>query len=349
MSHRKALGRYVALCAFAMAAAVASAQPVVIGGVPDWNQPTVGVNGFVQPPDGPPNGAPNGVANWCTPTAAANVMGYLEDVMGCAGLGDGVLPGAAGAYPNNGVADGVDDFQQNQWHDGIIELGYYMDTQTWFTKAPLHPGTSLGAGVADIPGYAAGAPVPGITGYMQAYGNQNWQPNHAWNFDGWNGGAGAAGRSFDDYVNGNQMTTIPAGRAINNGIDFDDAVMVSWDRWLNLSAPPNGANRFMDNTNEIEWFDWNGAAATGDVGHTVTGIGYALDYDPDDDGTLPQTTWMICHDGWSNTGHANTGHVAVPWNENFWWANTHVEVPEPATVCLLLMGGTLAVLRKRRH
>jgi len=139
--------RVAVLSVVLLAAAAAFAQPILINNVPDWNQPAnylPPVDNFAQPPDPPP--AVGGVANWCVPTAAANIMGWFEDVGGIAGLADGLVfpnPLPPNTYPNldtdAGAADGLPDFQQNQWHDGTIEMGYYMDTQDWLPPPDAPP------------------------------------------------------------------------------------------------------------------------------------------------------------------------------------------------------------------
>ena len=322
----------------------ASAQPVTIANVPDWNQPATYAD-FAPPPLDPPP-AFGGVASWCTPTAASNVMGWLEDQQGFNGLADGKVFNGFTPYPGNdtsgiAVPDGLADFDQDQWRDGTIELGYYMDTQDWLPPQDPNPpgshnGTLFGPGRIDCPG--------GIQSYLNAYGNPLWTMQ-AWNYDQWNGGMGANGNSLQDYRNGGFAPTMPPIPAPvpNNGIDFGDPTLVTWDCWLNLAA----ANTFTDNVNQIVYYDWTGASG---MAHTVTGVGYVLNLDPDGaGGPLPLADWLICHDGWLNTGHAATGFVAVPWDENRWWGNTHIDVPEPMTMGVMALGGLALLRRKRRR
>lgn len=320
------------------AAFAAGPQSVVIGGVPDWNQPAT-YGDFVPPLDPPP--AVGGVASWCTPTAASNVMGYLEDTCGFNGLGDGVASPGSIVYPNNdtdaGLPDGQPDYLQNKWRDGTMELGFFMDTQDWAVPQgnPAHTGTLFGNNVVDCPG--------GIQIYLNNYGNPQWTKT-AWNYDTFNGGA--AVNSFADYCTGGLAPTIPpvVAPVPSNGIDFDDPVLVTFDYWIN----PALATTYVDDTNQITWYDWTGAS--GGESHTVCGMGYAVQWDPDgDDPNFATDTWIICHDGWAGTGYAGTGHVAVPWRNDLWWANTHVEVvPEPATMTLLA-AGALVLLRRKRN
>ena len=52
-------------------------------------------------------------------------------------------------------------------------------------------------------------------------------------------------------------------------------------------------------------------------GHTVTGVGYLNNYDPDD-GAGPRD-WAIVHDNWWTT----PVNMAIPWNN--WLANTYIQ------------------------
>ncbi|NQU76902.1 MAG: PEP-CTERM sorting domain-containing protein [Planctomycetes bacterium] len=312
-------------------AAVAYAAPIMLNGVPDWNQPLT-YAAFVPPLDGPPGpgGGPAGVTNWCTPTAGANVMGWWEDTQGQNGIGDGVaFPGVI-AYPNNdtdaGAADGLPDYLQNQWNDGIIEMGWHMDTQAWRTNIQ-HGGTLFGAGVMDCPG--------GITTYLNNYSNAQWT---VWNYDVFNGGNSAL--AWNDYLTGGLMPTLPPIPAPPiNGLQIGQPVMVTLDVWVD----PNNQNMFDDG--QIQWYDWSTSSSDA---HTVTGVGYAINWDPDAGGPLLAGNWMIAHDGWGTTGV----NVAVPWDDfftNIWWANTHVDlVPEPASVGLLVLGAIGLIRRRRR-
>lgn len=270
-------------------------------------------------------------------------MGWLEDQQGFNGLADGkVFPNFVG-YPGNdtsgmGVPDALADFNQNQWRDGTIELGYYMDTQDWLppldAPPPSHTGTLFGPGIIDAPG--------GVQTYLNKYGQAQWTMQ-SWNYDVFNNGAPAF--SFRDYRNGGFAPTMPPLAVVpNNGIDSNDPTLVTWDHWLNLAV----ANTFTDNINQIVYYNWTGASG---IAHTVTGVGYAVNLDPDGPGgPLPLGNWLIAHDGWGNTGHAATGHVAVPWNLELWWGNTHIEVvPEPATIGLLSLGALALIHRKRRR
>ncbi|MFW6162357.1 MAG: PEP-CTERM sorting domain-containing protein [Planctomycetota bacterium] len=286
-------------------------NPKLIARVPDWNQPE-DYGDFDQPPDGPPGGPPGkkGVYEWCSPTAAANVMGWFEDTQGANfdGLGDGfVYPNAHAAYPDsdtqgNGNPDGLPDWRQGQWHDGTIEMGFDMDTQGWLTNNPNQSGTKL----AKV--------VPGLGTYLAREA-----PTTRWSL--WNRAKLNPQQSWTDYLTGGGVFGVGA----RNGVQLGDPVLVHWDAWID----PTGANTLQDDKNEIVFYDWT--APTTGIGHTVTGIGLWTG-DPDGSGPLPNVNWMICHDNWPSTGHDSSGHLAVPWTYtannqqlSYWQGNTHLE------------------------
>lgn len=347
-NHRRIL--WIVPLVFALFCPLVSAQVVKIAGVPDWNQPldyNLAPDSFVQPLDGPPFGAPNGVANWCTPTAGSNMMGWFEDQQGYAGLADGIaynaVPNRCQPYPNldtgGGLVDLNPDWQQNQWLDGTIEMGFQMDTQGWASGGAGHFGTSFGANVADCPG--------GLLAYLNLYYPAvQWT---AWQYDIWNdgtlNGAGAKASSWDDYLDGGCSTVIPALATVpNDGVRHNSSpVLVTVDKWVDPNA--QAPHKYDDQQGTV-WYDWNTATSGA---HTVIGIGYAINYDPDGAGVgLPASNWLIAHDGWGNT----PTDVAVPWDavfmNNIWWANTHA-IPEPATLAMLLIGGFALLLKSKSH
>ena len=259
---------------------------------------------------------------------------------GLYGLGDGIAYNVAPPnnrqlpYPNldtgGGVADGLADWQQNQWMDGIIEMGYKMDTQGWLLGA-AHFGTTFG-GAPDCP--------VGLQAYLTSYyAAEQWT---TWQYD-INAGAAAA-NSWDDYLGGGFAPVIPVlGNVPKDGVQWNSSpVLVTVDQWVD----PDNDNKWWDEETQTEWYDWSSQSILSG-GHTVIGMGYAIGYDPDGDGAGFQAgNWLIAHDGWGSTAT----DVAVPWDGYFagslWWANTHV-VPEPATLALLLVGGFVLLGRKR--
>lgn len=99
----------------------------LILGVPDWNQPSdYGIAGY---PD------------WCAPTAAANLVGYWEDRLGLRGAADGQIAPNSPAYPDN-----PQTWMQGLYHDGTIELGWFMNTGDWLGHNgpfPPHSGGTM--------------------------------------------------------------------------------------------------------------------------------------------------------------------------------------------------------------
>ena len=190
----------------------------VIQNVPDWNQPYDGYLADPNPPTPnpapPPTWNPNNFDpydNFCTPTAAANLFGWWEDVKGFTGLTDRQAYPNTPAYPNNANPP---TWQQGLWHDGNIELGWYLDTNDVdLAKYVMPPDGHLGTWLTDIaPGlsaYGGGAWVDPSSG-IQKIGSPNYTTN-AWSVNPANLGYSTP---WTDFV-----------AAINNGrptlIDFD--------------------------------------------------------------------------------------------------------------------------------
>lgn len=300
-------------------------NPTLIRNVPDWNQPNdyaAAPDNFTQPPAPPPDQppgkpptSPQGIFEWCTPTAATNVMGWFEDTQGrvFAGLSDGIKYRNAPPnnrvvpYPNQdtnllnpGVADGKQDYDQNQWMDGVVEMGFHMNTQGW-------AGGALQAGTL-----TAAAPI-GILSYTQSF-----LPATRWG--SWNVQNLNAGASWNDFLTGGLK---------QNGAKLGDPVLVHWDKWINTAAAHAAGQPC--SKGGIDFYDWSWPTS-GALGHTTTGVGFWIG-DPDGAaGPMPNTNWAIVHDNWPST-NPNGGLVAVPWsyvdsNNNLiynWTANTHIQ------------------------
>jgi hypothetical protein len=223
-----------------------------------------------------------------------------------------------------------------------------MDTQGW--KSGVN---RWGTRRVDVPG--------GIQAYLAQYlPGTVWQ---AWNYDLLAGGNVNLG--YSDYLNGGIAPTVPPMAVVPlNGVAdaTPEPVLVHWDTWVNDQG---GAN--IITANNITWYDWTQPMG---AGHTVTGVGYATNFDPDGGGPWPQTDWVICHDTWSTTPPAGFPNLmAVPYwqwtlgqpvpNQTLWQANTHIEyvglapegIPEPGTVLLTTLGLATVVgyVRRRRR
>ncbi|MBU1759189.1 hypothetical protein KKG31_09000, partial [Patescibacteria group bacterium] len=259
-----------------------------IADVPDASQP-------------PPNtlGATN-VTNWSAPVAAANVLEYIED---------------EGYSYSSGVTAGNDETTVSDY------LGWFMDTNnggsSWRANSGMS-GTShwdIMPGIGDYVVWggnnpsAFGFPVPAALGGKTGY--------NGWTLE-----------TYDSFAD----TDSDAWDAIIDSLDNDEPVVTTFDYWNPL---PTGST-----IDDIEFFafgpfipisldamvggdipieEWQ----TGDVGHSVTAVGYVLDYDIGD-GNGAQD-WIIVHDNWTGTSE----NVAVPF-EN-WAASVHVS-PGPDTV-----------------
>ena len=249
-------------------ASVAVADKVMTN-VPDWNQPnayapiTAGLNN---------NDAPK----WCSPTAGANLMGYWEDQRACAGLTDGQAFAASPAFPNppNNSPPQGDEWKQSLWHDGMIEMGWHMNTGGWQAMMP-NPSWPVGAGITNFNNIG-----PGAATYAAA----------AWNDPG-----GVLTKTA--YPNATATKDTVLGQAMWTNykaeIDANRPVLVTFKVWVDTAIP--GGTQVVDGQT-VEMYPPD---MLGSEPHTVVGVGY---HDP-----TPAQPWngdeeMVTQDGWSTTG-----------------------------------------------
>jgi hypothetical protein len=111
-------------------------------------------------------------------------------------------------------------------------------------------------------------------------------------------------------------------------IDGDRLVVMTFAHW-SLVDPYSAILMGVPGNIGVDFYDWGpnpqGSGSPGGdallegwnlasdphvaTGHTVTVVGYRVDCDPDGDGPLPQTDWVVVHDTW----RATPTNVAVPW------------------------------------
>lgn len=298
--------------------AVSARADSLILQVPDWNQPNpVEYPGNNLPA---PIGGVDAYPGWCSPTAGGNIMGYWEDVRGCFGLTDRKAFPQTTAYPGT-----LATWEQGLYHDGIIEMGWQMDTGGWRTLGgpfpPYSPNTLLVNILPGLLSYAKGSwtdndvPVPGSGGtgivkipYLQATG---FTENTAF--------VGLAAM-WASYV---------------NNIDAQHPVEVSFDRWvnadLNIDVTVNGQT--------VHKYSWGNPLSEG---HSVVGVGY-LDLTPQ---VFNGDEWFICQDGWGTTPQ----YVAVTVVQGIWQQNDYITaIPEPSATALLVMGVVMMILVLNRR
>jgi hypothetical protein len=266
--------------------------------VPDWNQPSAYVDLYDA------NGNPiNAYDGWCAPTAGGNIMGYWEDVRGLAGLADGsVFTGIAGAYPNT-----PGTWQQGLWNDGIIEMGWHMDTGNWRTNNGPFPPVVGSTAMNDI--------LPGLLSYAKT---------------GWVDPTGVVKKAYNrSELSG--LVTYPRGYTDKSNVALKDMwanylaeidaaqpAVVTFDHWVDVTTLDNRIT--INGHYEAEtYFGWDDRLDP----HTVVGVGY-IDITPEvfmNDGT---DEWFVVQDGWQTTGR----WVAVPLNgnDNHWLQNDYLEM-----------------------
>lgn len=301
----------VASVVLTFAAPVLAAPGNLILQVPDWNQPTnYGVVGY---------------PNWCSPTAGGNLMGYWDDVKGFNQLTDNQAFAASPVYPANGGS-----WEQGLYHDGMIEMGWHMDTGTWKEQVPA-PGFPPNAG-----GTAWGNILPGLLGYAHA----------GWTDDDFGPGNGT-GIVKVAYPNATGYTDVARNAQMwsnyRTEIDAARPVEVGFQHWV-LTVGPGG---WLGNTNidgfgqTIEKYGWD---VTVDP-HSVVGVGY-IDVTPGFQGGGDEM--FVCQDGWPGPGQNQGGwtgqYVAVPV-DTMWVQNDYITaIPEPTTFALLVAGAVSALI-----
>ncbi len=305
--------------------AIVRADSNLILHVPDWNQPADGyfdLNGiFIPYTDGNGNRI-NSYPGWCGPTAGADIMGYWEDVMGRNGLADGysninvVYPGPTTntpSFPTN--PPNVGTWQQGLWHDGSVELGWFMDTDGWRTTKPLSfPPAQGGQFGTDIDKVG-----PGLLAYAAASWTDNCYPSGIPN-----SGTGISKTAYPNTTvlvhkrsqmadPNSPLTWDQMWTAYQAEINAGHPVEIGFDHWL---RPWQRGNDMLitkgSTTYTIETYAWE---PTSD-GHLVVGVGF-IDPTPD---IFNGDEYFVCQDNWPG-GPAGTGqYVAVPvdayWQQN---------------------------------
>jgi len=309
----KILSVAVLCCALVAVQAEAS---TLLTTVPDWNQP----NNYVA---GEPNLNLNDYPSWCSPTAAACLMGYWEDTMGASGLTDGAVWPAttAGGYPGT-----PGTHMQGLWNDGTVELGWYMDTGG-FGPPP--------AGGGPFPPKAGVTPFANIAAGMGAYAATGWL----------DAATGMVKTGYPavmvgtDVVGLNGLTWAQMWQNYCNEIDNARPALVSFDKWVVTDPPPQTVPGF-EGFGDIQpqWYQWQ---QSGDEAHTTCGVGY-IDLTPGFQNN-GMDEWFVVQDNWATTAR----YVAVPLGLEHVQNDYLFQIPEPVSLALLSLGA-VALLRRRR-
>jgi hypothetical protein len=247
---------------------------ILIGQVPDTQQPTTGSLG-------------NPINNACAPVSVVNITQYWDVVRthpNAFHVNAALIPKTAADY-----------------------IAYFVDQSNWGSPVRLN-GTvypaAAGTYSADImPGFFEfvrwdalhlfTTPPPPLPvqklGYDWTYTSDYVAsfPNHMASID--NGRPDVLCFRYWNPINsGVTQIDVPSGEVIT---------FYTWGPIVSGSSSPNPTEQ------------WNLNYSQECIGHAVTGVGYYVNYDPDGGGPLPLTNWFICHDNWSTTAM----DVALPW------------------------------------
>ncbi len=244
-------------------------------GVPDWNQPAnYGIGGY---------------PSWCAPTSGANLMGYWEDNLGLTGLADRqVYPNTPG-YPAN-----VGTWQQGLWHDGTIEMGWWMDTGNWRTNGGPFPPNAGGT---------VYSPADNIMAGLQLYATTGWADPGGLNKAAFLNVAVSNTRTFDQAMWNTYRTEINSARP----------VVMTFDTWVGAALGTVNVRG-----QSVQQYNFGATGA-----HTVVGVGY-IDPTP---AALNGDEWFIAQDNWP-TG-VTPQYVAVPAQAATWRLNDYFSAPRP--------------------
>jgi hypothetical protein len=283
--------------------------------VPDWNQPSAyGVGGYL---------------NWCSPTAGGNVMGYWEDMQLKTGLADRQTEPLGPAYPSN-----PGTWRQGLFNDGMVEMGWFMDTGDWQTGAKPFPPNAGSTNVNNI--------APGVTGYATS----SWLDL---------GGLSKVPYSATVTTDAFQFNLATMWQTYMGEINASRPALVTFDTWVN-SQQPTGQTWTVSGQNIVE-YAWGSTEP-----HTVVGVGWI---DPTVGAPASGDEFFITQDGWQTT----VQYVAVPlidvvigggvppFGPTVWRQNDYISIgdrillaiPEPSTLTLCFVGLLSLIPFRLRH
>jgi autotransporter-associated beta strand protein len=265
--------------------------------VPDWNQPGEYYLG--------------NYPQWCSPTAGASIMGYWEDAMGRTGLADRLTYSKSTGFPNT-----AGTWKQGLYHDGSIEMGWFMDTDGWSAT----PNSNFPPGIG-------GTPRVNIAPGLLKYATTSWTDH----------GTGIVKTAYPDTTVIKQNSKISAQifsdmwDYYKAEIDAGRPVEISFDCWVNPNV--RMPDLYIANINQpIEHFYSESGGGSGS-GHSVVGVGY-IDPSP---GSINGDEYFVCQDNWPKefiTNNTGTGrYVAMElgdFNSTHWEQCVYVHDGPPS-------------------
>jgi hypothetical protein len=266
------------------------AQQGFIPGVPDANQP-------------PTNTVIVNTSNYCAPMAATNITGYWDVVI--------KHQNAVGVNANIGNLKTVAEY-----------VGFFMDTNNAGSGARGNGNDGhLGTWVKDI--------APGTLDFVKWNGQANnpqgapalpvgcqkssytWQVATSQNAQlAWNSYVAEINNGFPPVVCFNFWNPNYTGQGGTIGAYQDSVYFYEWGDSISCSQDP-----------QEQWGD--------EIGHAVTGVGYMMNFDPDGNGPIQPTNWVVVHDNWASTAE----NVAIPWGH--FMALTTVNPNKPPIIIIV--------------
>ena len=255
---------------------------------------------------------PSGRTNWSAPMAAINLIDYWAHDS----LGEYYAPGIMNNWSRAVASDSLGWFMATNGNSDTMRLNRY--------NSPVPGLPDSGTYMLDI--------VPGIKDFARWGGSvpDSFHIPHAPD-------SSKKDYTIDYYVESPDSTS-PEKAWYNywTGIQEGTPALLIFTYWN--PQLDNGVAAFDTSLQEsVYFYPWGPYTDTSaipgapeekwgpEIGHVVTGIGYVKNYDPDGEGPLPDTNWVIVHDNWCNT----PGNIAVPWAN---WAATIWLYPSPQPI-----------------
>jgi len=270
-------------------------ESVLIPGVPDINQP-------------PTKTLPSTTqTNFCAPIAAVNITEYWDYI-----IKDTNALAVDATLSSPTVAEYVGYFMDTN-NDGSKDRGNDTDNHNGtFIKDEAVGLTEFVRWDATHPYNTPPATPPALPPFKAGY---VWETTTDYTV-GWNFYKNEINASRPALVNFSFWNPLPTDISVVNTATGEEINVYIWGGEISDSQSANPSNPEEN---------WNLQTSENCIGHTVTGVGYIENWDPDDTGPLPESNFLIVHDTWDTTPK----NVAIPWQN--WNATIKVKAIKTQT------------------